>query len=241
MVDYIAFFAAIKHSPETETFLIESLKSYDIGSYLVVRETVVNAHKLTNGDHYHFLVQMTNDDYIRYRKRVFLDHFKLKGRATKECGRQYGKVNYLKDPDRMAVYMVKDHGDGDPVVATTFSEAQLTSWFEKSFKKSEQKGYKDSLKVYVDDNLEIDQLKDDEWCIFNKICILQIEFNRVISRASRDENPLGGMRNCLTKAQLTNFANWYMLYHMPINYGADNTKDKISAKAMAWFILNKMI
>lgn len=142
MLDYIAFFAAISHSPETEEYLVKSLLNYEIGSYLIVRETSANSHKLTNGEHYHFLVQMADIDYTRFRKRVFLDHFKLSGNSKGGKVRAYGKVNYLKDPDRMAVYMMKD----DSVVATTFSESQLKSWYEQSFKKSEQKGYKDLLK-----------------------------------------------------------------------------------------------
>lgn len=138
MVDYIAFFAAVTHTKENETFMVESLKSYDIGEYLVVKETSENSHKLTNGEHYHFLVQMKNEDYIRYRKRVFLDHFKLRGKAKNGLGRQYGKVNYLKDPDRMAIYMCKDvdkwkEGEEEQheyqsIVACTFTQAQLASW-----------------------------------------------------------------------------------------------------------------
>lgn len=237
-MDYIAFFAAIKHTQETEEYLVNSLMSYDIGSYLIVRETSATAHKLTNGDHYHFLVQMKMDDYVRFRKRVFLDYFKLKGRATKNCGRQYGKVNYLKDPDRMAVYMMKD----DSVVASTFTEKQLEAWYEMSFKKSEQKGYKDFLRKYVDEHLYIDTCDDDEGDIFTKICVLQVAFNREIAYKTKDQHPLGGMMNSLTKAQLTNFATWYMTYHtcpvVSVMGTTDMPRHRISDRNMTHFLLH---
>lgn len=214
MLDYIAFFAAIKHSEETEEFMIKSLLNYEIGAYLIVRETSANSHKLSNGEHYHFLVQMKDADYTRYRKSVFIDHFKLCGRSTKDKVRAYGKVNYLKDPDRMAVYMMKD----DSVVASTFTDEQLNSWYEKSFKKSEQKGYKDFLKVYVDDNLVVghqDLITPDLGCIRDQICKLQVKYNRLIAKQTKtSDNPVGGMKNSLTKAQLINFSTYYMLYHM---------------------------
>lgn len=209
MLDYIAFFAAVKHSSETEEFMIKSLLNYEVGSYLIVRETSANSHKLTNGEHYHFLVQMEDADYTRYRKSVFIDHFKLCGRSTKDKVRAYGKVNYLKDPDRMAVYMMKD----DSVVASTFSDSQLNSWYEKSFKKSEQKGYKDFLKIYVDENLDVG-LQGSSDDVFVRICMLQVKYNRIIAQQTKSsDNPMGGMKNSLTKAQLTNFSNWYLLYH----------------------------
>ena len=210
MIEYIAFYAAINHSTENEKYLIDCLKSYDIGSYLIVREVAENAHKLTNGEHYHFLVQMNNDDYTRFRKRVFLDHFKLKGRATKNQSRQYGKVNYLKDPDRMAVYMMKDNN----VVESTFTEGQLESWYQQSFKKSEQRTYKDELTNYVKEHLEVNWHKDEEYDIFCKICELQVKFNRWIAVVSREEHCLGGMKNSLTRAQLINYSVWYMTYKM---------------------------
>ncbi len=240
-LEYIAFFAAISHSPETEEYLVESIKNYDIGSYLIVRETSENSHKLTNGDHYHFLVQMTNEDYGRFRKRVFLDHFKLKGRATKECGRQYGKVNYLKDPDRMSVYMMKDGS----VVSTTFSEKQLKSWYDQSFKVSQLKGYKDLLKLYVDENLESHPLLKephrDVHDVFTAICELQVRFNRQISTMeycadiTAEERSVIGMTNSLTKAQLSNFSIWYITYHYKHGSGDYRYNDR----QLTEYILNK--
>ena len=146
-MEYIAFFCAVRHSDDNESFMVDTLKLYTIGRYLIVRETSIETtHSETDGQHYHFLVQMTNEDWIRYRKRVLIDHFKLRGRASPGKPRQYGKVAYLKSPERMAIYMCKDileetNGLGDVleesnVVATTMSKTQLELWHSQSSAKA---------------------------------------------------------------------------------------------------------
>ncbi len=221
-LDYIAFFCAVVHTSENEQYLLDTLKNYDIGSYLVVRETALNAHKDTDGQHYHFLVQMSQVDYGRFRKRVFIDHFKLRGQA-KGGSRQYGKVNYLKDPNKMAIYMLKD----DSVVATTFSDSQLDSWYNQSYKKSEEKGLKEKMVEYVEKHLQPLKHDPDEWVktpnydemsrIHLDICALVVQFYRK-EDAGRT----------LTRAQLINFVNYYMLYRVK----------ELSDRELAWHILS---
>ena len=234
-MDYIAFFCALKHSPEREEYLLNSLTSYDIGEYLIVRETAHDTHKLTNGQHYHFLVQMNNDDYVRYRKKVFIDHFKLRGQAKDGFGRQYGKINYLKSPDRMAIYMMKE--DSDNVVATTMTQSQLERWKEQSFQKSEKDTYRDKVENYIvqqlwehhqDDVFEImhpsgvlcDELKVHK--LHQEIARYYIKFVRENSRDTNKENPYMGKRLTLSRVQIKNFQNYFILFNDIFKYVNDN-------------------
>ncbi len=208
-LDYIAFFCAVRHTDENEKYLIEMLKNYDIGSYLIVRETSPVAHKDTDGDHYHFLVQMKSDDWGRFRKRVFIDHFKLRGQAKSGLSRQYGKVNYLKDPERMAIYMLKDNS----VVESTFTDSQLQSWYKQSYSKSESVGLKEKLVIYVKQRLSLSDWyscdglgptdANDIRKVFFEICELYVMYYR-------EHN----IDKTITKSQLSNFANYYMIYHI---------------------------
>ena len=207
-IDYIAFFCAVRHTSENEDYLVEMLKNYDIGSYMVVRETSPVAHKDTNGQHYHFLVQMTKEDWGRYRKRVFVDHFKLRGQAKEGLSRQYGKVNYLKDTERMAIYMCKDGVEG--VVASTFTQEQLNAWYRDSYDKANERTFRDKLIQYCDKRIHVDAIEhfvDEGWDkqqrIKNMIYQQVVRFYRV-----------EGSQKMITKAGLINFANFYMVYHL---------------------------
>lgn len=235
-MDYIAFFCALKHSTDNEDFLLNSLLSYDIGEYLIVRETAQDSHKLTNGEHYHFLVQMKNDDYTRYRKRVFIDRYKLRGQAKGGMGRQYGKVNYLKDPDRMAVYMLKETKDN--VVATTMTPQQLDSWKEQSFKKGEKDTYKDRVEAYVVESLwkshrdVLLQVMGETYA--NNNCAIQVQdihheiakcyvrFVRENAQSKDEQNPYKGKKLSLTRAQIKNFQNYFILFNDIFKYVDDN-------------------
>lgn len=240
-MDYIAFYCALKHSPENEDFLIKSLLSYDIGSYLVVREIAEFTHQLTNGEHYHFLVQMSNEDYTRFRKRVFLDHYKLRGQAKKGLPRQYGKVNYLKNPDRMAVYMMKDFNQEEKeksVVATTMSDSQLETWHQQSFKKGEKEAYRDKVEAYVMESL-LESHKDVLLQVMGETyasnnCAIQVQelhheiakcyvrFVRENAKSTDEQNPYRGKKLSLTTAQIKNFQNYFILFNDIFKYVDDN-------------------
>ena len=232
-LDYIAFFCAVRHTSENEDYLVEMLKNYDIGSYMVVRETSPVAHKDTDGQHYHFLVQMSKDDWGRYRKRVFVDHFKLRGQAKDGLSRQYGKVNYLKDTERMAIYMCKD-GLG-AVVSTTFTQEHLNAWYNQSFEKANDKTFKDKLVEYVSKHIDvsdIDKYVDDEWDRLRRVKSMIV---KEVVHFYRVE----GSQKMITKAGLINFVNYYMVYHLQrsVQIGSDSSY-VFSDSDIASFILH---
>lgn len=157
---FIGFFCAVRHTAENLAFLVKNLLDFEIGNYLVIKEVSPTAHVAVQGEHVHFLVQMSKTQYHTYAKRVFLDHFKLSGRASAGKPRSYGKISLVKDADRLAVYMMKDDDDGTNVVATNISKAYLDSWREQSFKKLETFSCRDSELMYITKQLKEKLLSD---------------------------------------------------------------------------------
>ncbi|AXQ65312.1 MAG: hypothetical protein [Circular genetic element sp.] len=97
--DYIAFMCHTTH--EMYDYLEDTLQEYDIGTYFI-------GYEPQPYEHFHFLVQMTEKDYGRYRKRVFIDKLKLRGKAGDGIARQYGKVSKIEDLEKLKSYTVKE-------------------------------------------------------------------------------------------------------------------------------------
>ena len=55
---------------EMVDYLEDTLKEYNIGTYFI-------GYEEKPYEHFHFLVEMENEDYVKYRKRVFIDKLKL--------------------------------------------------------------------------------------------------------------------------------------------------------------------
>lgn len=123
---YIAFFGSIPHSDIS--YCLTTLLEYKVTDYIIAME-IAQGHKETSGEHLHFLIK-TDDEkfYQNYCKRVFIDKYKLRGRSQTGLPRQYGKVNHIKDIDKMIAYTIKDEK-----YITNISD--LTKYQELSFKK----------------------------------------------------------------------------------------------------------
>ena len=98
-MEYIAFMAHTNY--EMFDYLEDTLKEYNIGTYFI-------GYEAEPYEHFHFLVEMSADDYVKYRKRVFIDKLKLRGQAKQGQPRQYGKVNSIKDLEKMKSYTIKE-------------------------------------------------------------------------------------------------------------------------------------
>lgn len=124
-MDYIAFMCHT--TQEHFDYLEETLKEYNIGTYFI-------GYEAQPYEHYHFLVEMSNEDYVKFRKRVFIDKLKLRGQARQGQPRQYGKVNSIKDIEKMKSYTIKEGIYRTNLV----SEDELKEILEKSFSKQEK-------------------------------------------------------------------------------------------------------
>lgn len=141
-MDYIAFFccASIDHFDYLEQTLLE----YDIGLYIISHEIAEGKHTETNGSHFHFLVQMKDEDYTKFRKRVFIDKLKLKGQARNGTSRQYGKVKQIENLDRLKAYTVKDNN-----FRTNLTPKEIETICSQSFKKEQELDLRDELMAYL--------------------------------------------------------------------------------------------
>lgn len=136
-MEWMAFFFAIRHS---EFDYVEStLQEYDIGGYIISAETAPQTHKATDGEHFHFIVEMTSEDYHKFSKRLRVK-YALAGRSTANATRGYGKVKVIENLEMMKVYTVKDGN-----IRSNLIQEELDRLKEKSFKKDEAKAFEDEL------------------------------------------------------------------------------------------------
>lgn len=142
ILTYMAFMAVIEHKHYEE--VKDILFQYDIGKYIIAKEISKTAHTETNGEHIHFMVEMTDKDYHRFSKRVFIDRFNLRGRASKGKPRQYGKVKQIENVEKMKQYTLKENE-----YESNLSEEELKLLFEKSYKKADEIDEQEELFRYL--------------------------------------------------------------------------------------------
>lgn len=139
-----AFMAHIPHS-DISGVMIELHKDIRPGSkYLVSCETKPY-------EHIHFLVEMSDAGYSKFAKRVFIDKYKLRGRASKGLARQYGKLTKIENIERLKIYMLKGLKDPDNRFIYNMEQEYIDKLYEKSFTKSLTpcQKYKSELKNLV--------------------------------------------------------------------------------------------
>ena len=149
------------HIPAPEIDKVhEILLKYDIESYIITVEK-------DPYEHMHFLVDMSDKDYQAFAKRVFIDKYKLRGRATKDKPRQYGKVKKINSIKKALAYTIKEQvGEGMSVefgncirTNLSYSVLQDIAKLSSSKKKTDTDKYKYILnyvkKVLKDKDIEI--------------------------------------------------------------------------------------
>ncbi len=90
---------------------------------------------------------MSKYEYAKFSKRVFIQKFKLRGRATKGCPRQYGKVKDIQSLDKAAAYSIKDGN-----IRTNMVQERIDKLAELAYEKKTE-DITAKLIEYVDDNL----------------------------------------------------------------------------------------
>jgi len=131
---FVAFFIAVNHFEEYEIYKIFNEYKDEIGKYVIAKEIALDGtHVSTNGEHFHFVAEMTIKTYHKLTKR-FKEKYKLNGSAKGGKTKQYGKVNDIKDISRMIAYCMKD---GD--FQTNLTATEVEGYKKISFKKPEKK------------------------------------------------------------------------------------------------------
>lgn len=104
----------------------------DENKYLITHET----SSVSKKSHYHFVVEMDNKKYENFRDNIIKKKYNLSARKDKEGkGKQYGKVNKIRDVNAMISYCLKDEGPR----RTNLGETEIEDFLRASFKKDEEK------------------------------------------------------------------------------------------------------
>lgn len=200
-MEYIAFFAAITHNQID--FVIEVMTSYEIGAYLIGLETTTDSHKESNGEHIHFLVQMNDKDYHKFSKRLFIEKYKLRGRALKDQPRQYGKVNQINDITRMAAYTLKDGN-----IRSNMTEEQLADYKQITFKKTEKDDFRKELMAFIKKDLGV--------LLCHYDCPRDPTFIEIVQSIIKYYRSLSN-KLTLSKSQIEQHTRYYQLYHTTLS------------------------
>lgn len=142
------YYAGMFHIERTEYDHIEKTLTdkYSVGGYLIGFEAEPYSH-------FHILAQFgTKKQWTNFQKHL-VEKYSLRGKAQKNAPRQYGAIKTIKDLEKLKSYTIKD---GD--YRSNLSEADLKQYFDKSFKKENDKTFLDELIEHLD-NIEEDIFK----------------------------------------------------------------------------------
>lgn len=146
--DFLAFYVACPES-EFQTICHQILTEKP-SWFLICPEISSSSHQDVGGHHVHVLATLTD---IQYRRIIhnLKKKIPLRGRATKDAGRSYGKVKMIRDLVRMGAYTLKDNNDQ---LITNFPPEDLESMKKISHHKDDVNDYLPKLMEYISDNLE---------------------------------------------------------------------------------------
>ncbi len=137
-----AWFAAIAHEHEQEVSTL--LNEYNIGGYIIGLETTEDSHKETNGEHMHFVAQISNQDYHNLSERL-KRKYKLRGKALKDKPRQFGCVTKIENLEKLKAYTLKDGK-----FKSNLTEKELKQLIDISYRKESVHTLWDKLVAHLD-------------------------------------------------------------------------------------------
>lgn len=122
--------------------------------YLICPEESASSHQDVSGNHIHVLATLTDKQYRRIIHNI-KKLTPLRGRATTDGGRSYGKVKMIRDLERMGAYTLKnnicsEHG----IIISNFPNDVIQSMKKVSHHKDDVNDYLPKLMDYISDNLE---------------------------------------------------------------------------------------
>lgn len=118
--------------------ILFELQQYPIGDYIIARETDPYIH-------YHIYVEMDVADYNAFIQKKVRKDWKLRGRATTDKPKQYGKVKEIKKPDKMLAYTLKQG-----VYISSYSEDYLQPFKDLAFTKDRATNDRDFKKKILE-------------------------------------------------------------------------------------------
>jgi len=120
-------------------YLEKTLQEYDIGGYII-------GHETDPYPHFHIAFEeLSENQYINLNKKI-VNNFKLRADSKKGKRKQYGKINQIKDIEKLKSYTVKDGN-----YRSNLSSSQMAEIIERSFKKTKKKEWLDTCLEYIEE------------------------------------------------------------------------------------------
>ncbi len=181
----MSWIACMAHIPHKNSDYIKDYIDKRFEQYIIALET-----SATVGEHMHFMLYVKEPkDYSNFAQNVFKQKFTLRGRATKDSPRQYGRVKDIKDIQKMMAYTVKDKN----VITKVKDQEALEKAFEISFRKEDRLSqYNNKILAYVnekkndqvhgyftDRNDFVETIIETYWDIFGKLPGRAFQLNQV--------------------------------------------------------------
>ena len=131
------FIAFMFHTTKDHYHTEEAIKLY-FSKYLI-------AYESKPYEHYHVVAEdLSKNAWVNFRQNILIQKLQLRGRATKDLPRQYGKLKNIEDIDKIISYTIKD---GEYIKSENFeiTDEQI----KNSFKKHDKKEAIEDLQLYI--------------------------------------------------------------------------------------------
>lgn len=133
------YYAGMFHIDKSEFDYIEKkIQEYEVGGFMIGLE-------LAPYNHYHILAQFPSKKYWTNFQKHLIERYDLRGKASTGKPRQYGAISTIKDLEKLKSYTIKDGN-----YRSNMEKSELEKYFEKSFKKENEKSVADDLIIYLD-------------------------------------------------------------------------------------------
>ena len=145
MEDPLGFLIVAPH--DLSNSIISDLEEYldPSACYIVALEKVKDAHKETNGEHFHVMAEMSKKSYDTFRKTILVNKMKLSGQARNGKPRQYGVIKNIRDETKLMSYTLK-HGN---YITKNIDIKTIQEYYEKSFISKKKTEFIDQIMEYL--------------------------------------------------------------------------------------------
>lgn len=204
----IGFFVALEHSYKDD--FVKDIESYldDDAKYILAMEVAKDKHVETKGEHFHFVGDMTDNQYDKFRKTILVKKYERQGVARNGVGRQYGKIGKIRDETKLMQYTCKDNN----IIYRKIDLKTIQDLIQKSYHREDRKFPLKALMEHLRANSHAhyqDMTDDPDWDD-HKVEYVQIEFD--IIQFYLDNSTC---EKTLTKSQIKSITTKYLMYYTP--------------------------
>lgn len=201
-----AFYLAIPHNQSDILWNYLCKYTQSDEKLILAKETSTKSHQDISGQHFHILAEWETKTYEAFKKTIIINHYKLRGQATKDHSRQYGIVRKIKDEDKMLSYTIK----ANDYQQQNYTEEELEEAYNNSYEKEDIKAYQDQIMEHLLANRTyfIKEFSENQGSIIQTILIEEsiLKYNM-----ETKDKPI-------CKSKLEYYTNYYLQCVEPLRY-----------------------